>query len=279
MVIADIQRGGPSTGLPTKTEQSDLNIALYGRHGESPIAIIAAQTPADCFDAALEACRVALKYKMPVMVLTDGYLANGAEPWRLPDVADLAPIDVAHAAPANGDEPFLPYKRDPETLARPWAIPGTKGLEHRIGGLEKQQDTGNVSYDPQNHEDMTRVRQAKVDVVQADIPDIEVHGDDGGLLIVSWGGTYGAVRTAVDQARLSGLKVGHVHLRWMNPMPANLESILWKYDDVLVPELNMGQLAGVLRQRFLVNAVSYPKVQGKPFKVSEVLARIQRAVS
>jgi 2-oxoglutarate/2-oxoacid ferredoxin oxidoreductase subunit alpha len=279
MVVADIQRGGPSTGLPTKTEQSDLNIALYGRHGESPMAIIAARTPADCFDTALEACRIALKYKMPVMVLTDGYLANGAEPWKLPDVADLAPIEVSHAEPTSGDEPFLPYKRDPVTLARPWAVPGTKGLEHRIGGLEKQQGTGNVSYDPQNHEDMTRVRQAKVDVVQADIPDIDVHGDDGGLLVVSWGGTFGAVRTAVDQARLSGLKVGHAHLRWMNPMPANLESLLWKYDDVLVPELNMGQLAGVLRQRFLVNAVSYPKVQGKPFKVSEVLARIQRAVS
>ena len=279
MVVVDIQRGGPSTGLPTKTEQSDLNIALYGRHGESPMAIIAAQTPADCFDTALEACRAALKYKMPVMVLTDGYLANGAEPWKLPDVASLAPIDVSHAAPTSGDEPFLPYKRDPETLARPWAIPGTAGLEHRIGGLEKQKDTGNVSYDPQNHEDMTRVRQAKVDVVQADIPDIVAYGDDGGLLVVSWGGTFGAVRTAVDQARLTGLKVGHAHLRWLNPMPANLEALLWRYDDVLVPELNMGQLAGVLRQRFLVNAVSYPKVQGKPFMVAEVLARIQRAVS
>lgn len=279
MVVVDIQRGGPSTGLPTKTEQSDLNIALYGRHGESPMAVIAAQTPADCFDAALEACRAALKYKMPVMVLTDGYLANGAEPWRLPRVAELAPIEVAHAPPSSGDEPFLPYKRDPETLARPWAVPGTAGLEHRIGGLEKQADTGNVSYDPNNHEAMTRMRQAKIDVVRADVPDLEVYGDTGGLLVVSWGGTFGAVRTAVDQARLTGLKVGHAHLRWLNPMPANLETLLWQYDDVLVPELNMGQLAGLLRQRFLVNAVSYPKVQGKPFKVSEVLARIQRAVS
>lgn len=280
MVVVDIQRGGPSTGLPTKTEQSDLNIALYGRHGESPMAVLAAQTPADCFDTALEACRVALKYKMPVMVLTDGYLANGAEPWRLPEIDALAPIEVSHATADDvGEGPFLPYKRDPETLARPWAVPGTPGLEHRIGGLEKQQDTGNVSYDPQNHEDMTRVRQAKVDAVLADIPDIEVYGDDSGLLVVSWGGTFGAVRTAVDQARLSGLKVGHAHLRWLNPMPANLEKLLWQYDDVLVPELNMGQLAGVLRQRFLVNAVSYPKVQGKPFKVSEVLARIQRAIS
>jgi 2-oxoglutarate ferredoxin oxidoreductase subunit alpha len=280
MVVVDIQRGGPSTGLPTKTEQSDLNIALYGRHGESPMAVLAAQTPADCFDTALEACRVALKYKMPVMVLTDGYLANGAEPWRLPEIDDLAPIEVSHATADDvGEGPFLPYKRDPETLARPWAVPGTPGLEHRIGGLEKQQDTGNVSYDPQNHEDMTRVRQAKVDAVLADIPDIDVYGDDSGLLVVSWGGTFGAVRTAVDQARLSGLKVGHAHLRWLNPMPANLEKLLWQYDDVLVPELNMGQLAGVLRQRFLVNAVSYPKVQGKPFKVSEVLARIQRAIS
>ena len=280
MVVVDIQRGGPSTGLPTKTEQSDLNIALFGRHGESPMAVVAAQTPADCFDTALEACRAALKYKMPVMVLTDGYLANGAEPWRLPDIDNLAPIDVKHATTEDvGPGPFLPYKRDPETLARPWAVPGTPGLEHRIGGLEKQQDTGNVSYDPQNHEDMTRVRQAKVDAVRADIPDLEVYGDDGGLLVVSWGGTFGAVRTAVDQARLSGLRVGHAHLRWLNPMPANLEKLLWQYDDVLVPELNMGQLAGILRQRYLVNAVSYPKVQGKPFKVSEVLARIQRAVS
>jgi len=244
------------------------------------MAVIAAQTPADCFDTALEACRVALKYKMPVMVLTDGYLANGAEPWRLPDVEALSPIHVRHATAADvGDGPFLPYKRDPETLARPWAIPGTPGLEHRIGGLEKQQDTGNVSYDPQNHEDMTRVRQAKVDAVLADIPDLEVHGDEAGLLVVSWGGTFGAVRTAVDQARLAGLKVGHVHLRWLNPMPANLEKLLWQYDDVLVPELNMGQLAGVLRQRYLVNALSFPKVQGKPFKVAEVLARIQRTVS
>jgi len=280
MVVVDIQRGGPSTGLPTKTEQSDLHIALFGRHGEAPMAVIAAQTPADCFDTALEACRVALKYKMPVMVLTDGYLANGAEPWRLPDVEALSPIHVRHATAADvGDGPFLPYKRDPETLARPWAIPGTPGLEHRIGGLEKQQDTGNVSYDPQNHEDMTRVRQAKVDAVLADIPDLEVHGDEAGLLVVSWGGTFGAVRTAVDQARLAGLKVGHVHLRWLNPMPANLEKLLWQYDDVLVPELNMGQLAGVLRQRYLVNALSFPKVQGKPFKVAEVLARIQRTVS
>ncbi len=274
LVIADIQRGGPSTGLPTKTEQSDLHIALYGRHGEAPLPVIAAQTPADCFHVALEACRVALKYQMPVMVLTDGYLANGAEPWRVPDVGSLPaiPVNLATEVPEGG---FLPYARDPETLARPWAVPGTPGLEHRIGGLEKQANTGNVSYDPQNHEDMTRLRQEKVDRIGADVPDLEVHGDDGGLLVVSWGGTYGAVRTAVDQARVGGLRVGHVHLRWLNPMPKNLESLLWKYDDVLVPELNMGQLAGELRRRFLVNAVSYAKVQGKPFKVSEVLAKIQ----
>ena len=211
---------------------------------------------------------MALKYKMPVMVLTDGYLANGAEPWRLPDVEHCSDRREAryHRTSARAHS----YRtRDPETpRARgPCPVPG---LEHRIGGLEKQQDTGNVSYDPQNHEDMTRVRQAKVDAVRADIPDLEVYGDDGGLLVVSWGGTFGAVRTAVDQARLSGLKVGHAHLRWLNPMPANLEKLLWQYDDVLVPELNMGQLAGILRQRYLVNAVS-PKVQGKPFKVSECL--------
>jgi 2-oxoglutarate/2-oxoacid ferredoxin oxidoreductase subunit alpha len=274
MVIVDVQRGGPSTGLPTKTEQSDLNIAMYGRHGEAPLPVIAAETPSDCFDAAVEAARVALTYRIPVMLLTDGYLANGAEPWRVPDPDDLAPIHVELATEVPEDG-FLPYSRDPETLARPWAVPGTPGLEHRIGGLEKADGSGDVSYDPPNHEFMTRLRQEKIERIGAVVPDIQVHGDDSGLLVVSWGGTFGSVRSAVDQARELGLKVGHAHIRWINPLPANLETLLWQYDDVLVPELNMGQLANLLRGQFLVNAISYGKIQGQPFKIAEVLARIQ----
>lgn len=276
MVVVDIQRGGPSTGLPTKTEQSDLNIALFGRHGESPMPVIAAQTPADCFAAGLEACAMALKYMMPVMLLTDGYLANGSEPWRLPTEAELPTIVVhkAETAPADG-APFLPYQRDGETLARPWAVPGTEGLEHRIGGLEKDDGTGNVSYDPANHEHMTRVRADKVRRLLADIPPAAAHGDEDGVLVVSWGGTYGAVRTAVERARAQGIRTAHLHLRWLNPFPAGLGELLHRYDRVLVPELNMGQLARVLRAEFLVDAISYGKVQGQPFKVSEVLARIQ----
>lgn len=272
LVIVDIQRGGPSTGLPTKTEQSDLYIALFGRHGESPMPVLAAQTPGDCFHTAVEAVRIALKYMMPVMVLTDGYLANGAEPWRVPEVSELPAIEARiHTDP----EGFAPYKRDPETLARPWAIPGTPGLEHRIGGLEKEEGTGNVSYDPANHEYMCRMRADKVRRIQADVPDIVVDGDEDGLLVVSWGGTYGAVRSAVEAARKQGIRCGHVHLRWLNPMPANLEAVLNRAERVLVCELNLGQLCHLLRATFLVDAVSYAKMQGKPFKVSEVLARIQ----
>lgn len=272
LVIIDIQRGGPSTGLPTKTEQSDLYIALFGRHGESPNPVLAAQTPGDCFYAAIEAVRIALKYMMPVMLLTDGFLANGAAPWRLPDLSSLPPIDVAQRTDPEG---FQPYARDPETLARPWAVPGTPGLEHRIGGLEKAEGTGNVSYDPANHEYMCRMRADKVQRIQADIPDVVVNGDPDGLLVVSWGGTFGAVHSAVTQARTQGLRCGHIHLRWLNPMPSNLEAVLRAADRVLVCELNLGQLAYVLRAKFLVDAVSYAKVQGQPFKVSEVLARIQ----
>ncbi|MCB9778168.1 MAG: 2-oxoacid:acceptor oxidoreductase subunit alpha [Alphaproteobacteria bacterium] len=279
MVLVDIQRGGPSTGLPTKTEQSDLNIAIYGRHGESPAPVIAAQTPGDCFYAAIEAVRVAVKHMIPVILLTDGYLANGAAPWKLPDVASLAPIPVKFAdGPSDGQE-FRPYERDPQTLARPWAIPGTPGAEHRIGGLEKQEGTGNVSYNPDNHHRMTEIRQAKVDRIAADLDPVEVYGDDGGLLVVSWGGTFGSVRAAVDAGRTQGMKLGHLHLRWLNPMPPGVAEALARYDRVLVPELNMGQLAGLLRQRFLVDTVSFPKVQGKPFKVSELLARFQTLTS
>lgn len=272
MVVVDVQRGGPSTGLPTKTEQSDLLLAMYGRHGEAPMAVIAAATPSDCFHAACEAARVATKYMMPVMLLTDGYIANGSEPWKVPDLAELAAQPVVFETKAEG---FAPYRRDPTTLARPWAVPGTPGLEHRIGGLEKQDITGNVSYDPANHEHMVRLRADKVRRIEADVPAAQVYGEADGLLVISWGGTFGSIRTAVDEARAQGLRVGHLHLRWLNPFPANLGALLLAAERVLVCELNMGQLAGLLRARFLVDAVSYAQVQGKPFRVSNVLAKIQ----
>lgn len=272
MVVVDVQRGGPSTGLPTKTEQSDLLLAMYGRHGEAPMAVIAAATPSDCFHAACEAARVATKYMMPVMLLTDGYIANGSEPWKVPDLAELAAQPVVFETKAEG---FAPYRRDPTTLARPWAVPGTPGLEHRIGGLEKQDITGNVSYDPANHEHMVRLRAEKVRRIEADVPAAQVYGEADGLLVISWGGTFGSIRTAVDEARAQGLRVGHLHLRWLNPFPANLGALLLAAERVLVCELNMGQLAGLLRARFLVDAVSYAQVQGKPFRVSNVLAKIQ----
>jgi len=274
LVLVDIQRGGPSTGLPTKTEQSDLFIAMYGRHGENPNPVIAASTPSDCFHAAIEAVRIAVKYRMPVMLLTDGYLANGAEPWKLPDLDALEPIPVDFATNPEG---FRAYARDPETLARNWAIPGTPGLEHRIGGLEKEEGTGNVSYDPANHEYMCRMRAEKVQKIVADVDDVVVHGDTSGLLLLSWGGTYGAVRTAVDAARAQGFKVGHVHLRWLNPFPANLESVIRSFDTTVVCELNLGQLATVLRSTYTVDVQSLAKIQGQPFKVSEIMARIQTA--
>ncbi|MFT5682140.1 MAG: 2-oxoglutarate ferredoxin oxidoreductase subunit alpha [Myxococcota bacterium] len=279
MVVVDVQRGGPSTGLPTKTEQSDIYIALYGRHGESPMPVLAASTPSDCFWAAIEAVKIAVKYKMPVMLLTDGYLANGAEPWRLPDLEELPEIKVEYATEADAEGGFLPYERDPLTLARKWAKVGTKGLEHRIGGLEKQEGTGNVSYDPANHEYMCKMRAEKVARVLADIPDIEVYGDADGLGMVSWGGTYGSVRSAVDAAREAGVKVGHVHIRWLNPFPANLEAVLKGFEQVIVAELNLGQLVTVLRSTYLLKLHSYAKIQGQPFKVSELLARIQTLTS
>ena len=272
MVLVDVQRGGPSTGLPTKTEQSDLNIVMWGRHGELPLPVIAAQSPSDCFDAAIEAVRVALKYMMPVVLMTDGYIANGAEPWRLPEMDKIPAVEAKLRTEVDG---FAPYIRDPETLARPWAIPGTPGLEHRVGGLEKEAITGNVSYDPQNHEDMCKTRADKVARVLADVPDVAPHGDDNGTLVVSWGGTFGAVRTAVDTARKGGLASAHVHLRWLNPLPANLGDVMKQYDRVMVCELNAGQLWRYLRAEYLVDAVSYTKIQGKPFKVSELVARMQ----
>jgi 2-oxoglutarate/2-oxoacid ferredoxin oxidoreductase subunit alpha len=273
MVLVDVQRGGPSTGLPTKTEQSDLLMALYGRHGESPLPVIAAQTPVDCFYAAIEAVRIAVKYMVPVILLTDGYLANGAEPWKLPDASELPRFPVKfHTEP----EGFLPYGRDPKTLARPWAVPGTPGLEHRIGGLEKQENTGNVSYDPLNHDKMCRIRAAKVAGIVADVPDVVPTGDSDGTLVLSWGGTFGAVRAGVLSARKGGIRAAHVHLRWLNPFPKNLEAVLRSYDRVLIPELNLGQLSRVVRSEFLIDAVSYTKVQGKPFQISEIVARLQQ---
>jgi 2-oxoglutarate ferredoxin oxidoreductase subunit alpha len=272
LVIVDIQRGGPSTGLPTKTEQADLMQALFGRNSEAPVPVLAASSPGDCFWVALEASRIAIKYMVPVIVLSDGYLANGAEPWRIPDLFELPEIPVRFRTEPEG---FRPYARDETTLARPWAVPGTAGLEHRIGGLEKEDGSGNVSYDPLNHERMVRLRAAKVEAIAQDVPDVVPSGDpDGDLLIVGWGSTYGAITAALRAARGRGRRIGHVHLRHLNPLPRNLGDVLKRYRRVLVPELNMGQLLWVLRARYLVDAAGYSKVQGKPFKQAELEARI-----
>jgi 2-oxoglutarate ferredoxin oxidoreductase subunit alpha len=276
LVICDIQRGGPSTGLPTKTEQADLLQALFGRNSEAPIPVLAASTPADCFWVAVEASRIALKYMVPVIILSDGYLANGAEPWRIPEVEEIPGIPVHFAADSNG---FHPYKRDPETLARPWAIPGTPGLEHRIGGLEKQDVTGNVNYEPLNHENMVRIRAAKIDAITQDVPNVMPNGDpEGDLLIVSWGSTFGSITQSVKAQREKGRKIGHLHLRYLNPLPANVGDILKRYKNVLVPELNMGQLLWVLRAKYLVPAVGLNKIQGRPFKQSELDQKIEEVL-
>jgi 2-oxoglutarate ferredoxin oxidoreductase subunit alpha len=273
LVICDIQRGGPSTGLPTKTEQADLLQALFGRNSEAPIPVLAAATPGDCFWIAVEASRVAMKYMVPVIVLSDGYLANGAEPWRIPNLDEIPGIPVKFATNPEG---FQPYRRDPQTLARPWAIPGTRGLEHRIGGLEKQDVTGNINYEPLNHENMVRIRAAKVEAIVQDIPNLLPNGDpEGDLLIVSWGSTFGAITQAVNGQRAKGRKIGHLHLRYLNPLPANVGDILKRYKKVLVPELNMGQLLWVLRAKFLVNAVGLNKIQGRPFKQAELDQKIE----
>ena len=276
LVVCDIQRGGPSTGLPTKTEQADLLQALFGRNSEAPIPIVAAATPSDCFWAALEACRIAVKYMVPVILLSDGYLANGAEPWRIPNADDIPEIPVHFATEPNSPTGYLPYKRDPQTLARPWAVPGTPGLEHRIGGLEKQDVSGNINYEPLNHEKMVRIRAAKVEAIAQDIPDIEPVGDAAGdLLIVAWGSTHGAITAAVKAQRAEGRKIGHVHLRHLNPLPSNLGDVIARYTKVLVPELNMGQLLWVLRAKYLVDAVGLNKIQGQPFKQSELEQKIE----
>ncbi len=276
MIIIDVQRGGPSTGLPTKTEQSDLMMAMFGRNGESPLPIIAAKSPKDCFDVAVEAWRVATRFMTPVVILSDGYIANGAEPWKIPDPNSLEKIEISHPTENNNpDGTFLPYKRN-ENLARPWALPGTPELMHRVGGLEKQDGTGNVSYDPDNHQHMVETRAKKVDMVAEFVDEIEVEGSDKGTLVISWGGTYGACHTAVKTCIASGMDVGHVHVRWIHPFPRNLGEIIKRYDRVLVPELNMGQLKALLKQQFLVDAVGLNKIKGKPFHVNEVVEAIQK---
>jgi len=273
LVVCDIQRGGPSTGLPTKTEQADLLQALFGRNSEAPIPVLAPATPGDCFWIALEASRIAIKYMVPVIILSDGYLANGSEPWKVPTVEDLPAIPVHFETNPEG---FQPYKRDPETLARPWAIPGTPGLEHRVGGIEKQDVTGNVNYEPLNHEHMVRTRAEKVEGIAQDIPEAVPEGDPSGdLLIVAWGSTHGPITAAMKAQRAKGRRIGHVHLRHLNPLPRNLGDLLKRYKKVLVPEMNMGQLVMLLRAKFLVDAQSYGKIQGKPFKQSELESKIE----
>jgi len=273
LVVCDIQRGGPSTGLPTKTEQADLLQALFGRNSEAPIPVLAPSTPGDCFWVAMEASRIAIKYMVPVIILSDGYLANGAEPWPVPSLKDLPEIPVHFETNPEG---FHPYKRNPETLARPWAIPGTPGLEHRIGGIEKQDVTGNVNYEPLNHERMVRLRADKVAAIVQDIPDVVPDGDPSGdLLIVGWGSTRGSITGALRAQREQGRRIGHVHLRYLNPLPKNLGDVLARYRKILVPEMNMGQLLMVLRAKYLVDAQGYSKIQGKPFKQSEIERKIE----
>jgi 2-oxoglutarate/2-oxoacid ferredoxin oxidoreductase subunit alpha len=282
LLIVDIQRGGPSTGLPTKTEQADLLQAMYGRNGEAPVPIVAPRTPADCFTAALEAARIALTYRTPVFLLSDGYLANGSEPWRVPETDELPDLSVQFAQAPNhrlddGTETFWPYKRDPHSLARPWAVPGTPGLEHRIGGIEKQDGSGNISYDPANHDLMVRTRQAKVDGV--DVPDIEAD-DPGGrakTLVLGWGSTYGPVTAAVRRLRRDGQHIAQAHLRHLNPFPSNLGAVLRRYERVIVPEMNLGQLATLIRAEYLVDAHSYTQVNGMPFKAEQLATALKEA--
>ena len=277
LVVIDVQRGGPSTGLPTKTEQSDLLQAMYGRNGESPVAVIAAQSPSDCFGAALEAVRIATTYRTPVILLSDGYLANGSEPWRLPAVADLPRLEVTQTTEPNdvdadGQPVFHPFKRDEETLARPWAVPGTPGLEHRIGGIEKADVTGHISYDPANHDRMVHLRQAKIDRIADSLPPLEVDDPTGDarVLMLGWGSTYGPIAAATRLVRATGAKVARAHLRHLNPLPADLGDVLRRYDRVVLPEMNLGQLALLLRARYLVDIRSHNAVRGLPFTAVEL---------
>ena len=277
LVILNVQRGGPSTGLPTKTEQADLLQAMFGRHGESPLPILAAASPGDCFDTAIEAFRIAVRHNTPVFVLSEGYLANGSEPWRIPSLQSMEPIVVRHPVDPDG---FQPYARDPATLARPWVLPGTPGMEHCIGGLEKHPPTGAVSYAPEDHEAMCQLRADKVARVADFIPELEVTGPhEATLLVLTWGGTCGAALTAVQRASEQGRSVAHAHLRYLNPFPRNLEALLGRYEKVLIPELNAGQLALLIRSSYLVDTLSFPKLRGQPFTVREIGARIEELLS
>jgi 2-oxoglutarate ferredoxin oxidoreductase subunit alpha len=287
LIICDIQRAGPSTGMPTKTEQGDLLAAMFGRNGESPVPIVAPASPADCFNAAIEAARIAVKYRTPVILLSDGYLANGSEPWRVPATATLPDLSAEFAfaepaGPADGEDAgeFEPFRRDPVTLARPWAIPGTPGLEHRVGGIEKADITGTISYDPDNHDRMVRLRQAKIDGIAADIPPIEVDDPDGAarVLVLGWGSTFGSIGAAVRRVRKADHSVAQAHLRHLNPFPPNLADVLRRYDRVLVPEINLGQLALLLRGRFLVDVISYNQVRGLPFRAAELAGVIEDVI-
>jgi len=279
MLVINVQRAGPSTGLPTKTEQADLNQSLFGRHGECPMPVLAARSPADCFDLAIEAWRIAVRYMTPVLVLSDAYVANGSEPWRIPTMESLEKIPVAHPGPEDNGDAFLPYARD-DRLSRPWALPGTPGLMHRIGGLESADGTGAVSYDPANHEFMIRLRDKKIAGIADDIPPQDVQGpESGSVLILSWGGTYGAVATAVRQLLQQGRSVAHAHLRYLNPLPANMEQLLARYDRIVVAELNAGQLRDLLRKNFLVDAVGVNKISGRPFMVAEIVDALEKELT
>jgi len=279
LLIVDVQRGGPSTGLPTKTEQADLLMAMYGRHGEAPLPVVAVASPSDAFLATVEAARIALKYMTPVILLSDGYIGTSAEPWRVPDLSSLPDISVDFTTEPNTPEGFLPYLRDPKTLARPWAIPGTPGLEHRVGGIEKQDGTGNVSYNPANHQLMTELRERKIAQIAEDIPEIviDTHAD-ADVLVIGWGSSYGAILAGVRRVRNAGHKVARVHLRHLNPFPKNLGEIVQRYPKVLVPELNRGHLWRLLRAEFLVDAIRYSKVEGRPFKASEIESKLMELI-
>ena len=285
LVVVDVQRAGPSTGMPTKTEQTDLLMALYGRNGESPVPVVAAASPSDCFFAAIEAARIAITYRTPVILLSDGYLGNGSEPWRIPDVSELPDLSASFALATAADQPehgdFRPFTRDPQTLARPWAIPGTPGLEHRIGGIEKADGSGNISYDPDNHDLMVRTRAAKIEGIANSIPPLEVDDPTGHarLLVLGWGSTYGSIGAAVRSARRAGHDVAQAHLRHMNPFPANLGEVLRRYDKVLVPEINLGQLALLLRGKYLVDVISYNRVRGLPFRAAELAEAIEEVLA
>jgi 2-oxoglutarate/2-oxoacid ferredoxin oxidoreductase subunit alpha len=282
LIVCDIQRGGPSTGLPTKTEQSDLLQAMYGRNGEAPVPIVAPQSPGDCFGAAVEAARIALTYRTPVLLLSDGYLANGSEPWQVPVVSSLPDLSVPFATEPNGDNgDFLPYLRDPETLARPWAVPGTPGLEHRLGGIEKADKTGNISYDPDNHDFMTRIRQAKVDGIARSLPPLHVDDPNGDatVLALGWGSTYGPIGAACRRVRAAGASIAQAHLRHLNPFPADLGAVLAHYERVVIPEMNLGQLAQLIRARYLVDAISVTQVRGMPFKADELAEMLQGVIT